>query len=377
MRYTVHDKKYHYKYFFDTETGLYMRTGILDESGRDTNIDPFMASFPHLIDVGIMGHCIHGESGLCKAAGVQCYQSGYSIKKPDMTVEDFESIARQCRHITNQLALGGRGDPDQHKEFEQILQICQANDLVPNYTTSGFGTTDKQVQLTKRYCGAIAVSWYRSRYTEAAIQRFVDAGCRTNIHYVLSKNTLAEAVERLSGKGFAKGINAVIFLMHKPVGQGEWGNMVSIDDPLLEKFCRLVDEHEYPYKIGFDSCSVPMLVDLCPNIANITLDTCEGGRYSCYISSEMVMSPCSFDREEKYGVSLRGTTIREAWESPQFDAFRDSLRISCRECPDRGICMGGCPIVPEVVLCSRKEKDQLFAAGGDGVVTNPNAACGS
>ncbi len=35
MKYTVHDKKYNYKYFFDTETGLYMRTGILDENGRD------------------------------------------------------------------------------------------------------------------------------------------------------------------------------------------------------------------------------------------------------------------------------------------------------------------------------------------------------
>ena len=25
----------------------------------------------------------------------------YSVRKPDMSVEDFESIAKQCRHITN------------------------------------------------------------------------------------------------------------------------------------------------------------------------------------------------------------------------------------------------------------------------------------
>lgn len=31
MRYSVHDKKYKYKYFFDTKTGFYMRTGILDK----------------------------------------------------------------------------------------------------------------------------------------------------------------------------------------------------------------------------------------------------------------------------------------------------------------------------------------------------------
>ena len=337
-----------------------MRTGILDDNGRDTGIDPFMSSFPHLIDVGIMGHCIHGESGLCKAAGVQCYQSGYSVRKQDMTAEDFESIAKQCRHITNQLALGGRGDPNRHPRFERILQICRENDLVPNYTTSGFGMTNEQVRLTKEYCGAVAVSWYRSKYTDDAIRRFIDAGCRTNIHYVLSKESIAEAVERLSGKGFADGINAVIFLMHKPVGQGERENMIELDDPQLAEFCRLVNEQNVPYKIGFDSCSVPMIVNYCPNISKVTLDTCEGARYSCYISSEMVMSPCSFDRAEKYGVSLRGKSIREVWNSPQFEAFRDSLRKSCPDCPDREFCMGGCPLIPEVALCGRNSKQQLY-----------------
>ena len=60
MQYIIEDKKYHFKSAFDTKTGAYVRTGILDENGKDTGIDPFMASFPHLIDVGIMGHCIHG-----------------------------------------------------------------------------------------------------------------------------------------------------------------------------------------------------------------------------------------------------------------------------------------------------------------------------
>ena len=49
MKYAVHDKKYHFRYFFDSETGFYMRTGILDDQGKDTGIDPFMASFPHLM----------------------------------------------------------------------------------------------------------------------------------------------------------------------------------------------------------------------------------------------------------------------------------------------------------------------------------------
>jgi radical SAM protein with 4Fe4S-binding SPASM domain len=232
--------------------------------------------------------------------------------------------------------------------------------LVPNFTTSGYGMTPEIAKLCKRYCGAVAVSWYRSEYTISAIQTLIDAGVKTNIHYVLSKNSIEEAVERLSGKGFPEGINAVIFLMHKPVGQGERDNMITHDNPYLKKFCDLVNNSDQKFKIGFDSCSVPMIVNYCPTISKMTLDTCEGGRYSCYISSEMVMSPCSFDREEKYGVSLRGRTIREVWNSQQFDRFRNSLEKSCPDCKDREFCMGGCPLVPEVALCDSKCKKQIY-----------------
>ena len=81
MRYSIIDSTYNFISMFDTETGAYLRTGILDEEGRDTGVDPFMASFPHLIDVGIMGHCAHGKTGLCFKAGIGCYQSGAIVEQ--------------------------------------------------------------------------------------------------------------------------------------------------------------------------------------------------------------------------------------------------------------------------------------------------------
>ena len=48
MRYIIHDKQYHFKSAFDTETGAYVRTGILDENGKDTGMDPFMASYSNV-----------------------------------------------------------------------------------------------------------------------------------------------------------------------------------------------------------------------------------------------------------------------------------------------------------------------------------------
>ena len=118
------DKKYRFLSVFNTETGAYMRSGIIDADGKETKEDPFMGSFPNLIDVGVMGHCIHGRTGLCVKAGIGCYQSGLTIEKPNMTVENFRWIAEQSRHKANQFALGGRGDPDQHERFEELLQIC-------------------------------------------------------------------------------------------------------------------------------------------------------------------------------------------------------------------------------------------------------------
>ena len=228
MKYIIFDKKYNFKTAFDTETGAYVRTGILDENGNDTGKDPFMASFPHLIDVGIMGHCKHGKTGLCSKAGIGCYQRGAEVEHPNMSLEDFKWIAEQCNGRCNQLALGGRGDPDQHEKFEEILKIARENNLVPNFTTSGYRLNSELARICKKYCGAVAVSWYRNDYTIKAIRLLIENGVKTNIHFVLGNNSIDEAIKRLEEDDFPDGINAVIFLLHKPVGQGSISNMITI-----------------------------------------------------------------------------------------------------------------------------------------------------
>ena len=355
MRYICEDKQFHFKYAFDTENGAYVRTGILDENGRDTGIDPFMGSYPHLIDVGIMGHCVHGKTGLCAKAGIGCYQSGMLVEQPNMTVEDFCWIAEQSRGRCNQFALGGRGDPDQHEHFEEILRICRENVLVPNFTTSGYGMTPEIAALCKKYCGAVAVSWYRSEYTLRAIQMLLDAGVKTNLHYVLGRNSIDEAIDRLTRNDFPRGINAVIFLLHKPAGQGTQANVLSADDPRVAEFFAQVEKN-HPFKVGMDSCNVPGAIRYCKSILPESLDTCEGGRFSCYIGADMVMVPCSFDQQKRYEVQLRPTTIEEAWNSDAFERFRNRMRGACPGCEKKELCMGGCPLMPEIVFCDSDQR---------------------
>ncbi|MBO5371521.1 MAG: SPASM domain-containing protein [Lachnospiraceae bacterium] len=328
---------------FDEKTGVYFRTG---------KQEPFMASFPELLDIGIMGHCKHGKLGLCAKAGVECYQDGLHAEKENMSLEDFKSIVEQCKNDTYQIALGGCGDPDCHEEFEKILKVCKEAEIVPNFTTSGLGMTAETAQICKKYCGAVAVSWYRSAYTVDAINKLISAGVKTNIHYVLSKSTVLEAMALLKNeRKFPKGINAVIFLLHKPIGLGTPEEMITKENEDFWKLLKYIDDTEFPFKIGFDSCTVPALISL-KHVNDSSIDTCEGGRWSAYISADMKMMPCSFDNQsERWAVSLREYTIKEAWNSRKFEDFREHLRKKCPNCDKRELCMGGCPIVPEIVVC--------------------------
>ena len=344
---------------FDAKTGFYMRSGVF-ENGKDTGVDPFMSSFPELIDIGIMGSCLHGQTGLCVAAGVQCYQNGLETHEPNMTLDNYKKIIDECQGKVFQVALGGRGDVDQHEHFEEILKYTREKNIVPNFTTSGLGMTPEIAAICKEHCGAVAVSWYRNDYTLNALNMLLDAEVTTNIHYVLGKNSIDEAIERLENKDFPM-VNAIIFLLHKPVGLGDEENVLTLDDPRVERFFQLIDEGTFPWKIGFDSCTVPGLLNFTNNINPISMDTCEAARWSMYISADMKAMPCSFDNQDlRWGYDISEDTIKNAWDSEQFEEFRNHFHNSCSSCNIRLSCLGGCPIVNEIVLCNREERE-VFA----------------
>jgi radical SAM protein with 4Fe4S-binding SPASM domain len=85
-----------------------------------------------------------------------------------------------------------------------------------------------------------------------------------------------------------------------------------------------------------------------------SIDTCEGGRFSMYITPNMKAMPCSFDQKEKYVFDISDKDINDAWNSKEFDDFRDKMRNSCQSCLKRTSCYGGCPLVKEIVICKEK-----------------------
>jgi len=347
------DRKQRFVSVFHPSTGFYVRSGIYDESHNDTGEDPFMASFPELIDVGIMQRCV-----CSKYCNVDCYQKAIDRTGDNMSLENYKKILKECEGKVFQFALGGAGDVDTHENFEEVLRLTREYNIVPNFTTSGIAMTKEKAEICKKYCGAIAVSEHFADYTDKALDMLLEAGIKTNIHYVLSNKTIDIAIDRLKNNSFKKGIKNVVFLLYKPIGLGVEENVLRYDDPRVKEFFEIIDTNSFHHGIGFDSCSIPGIVNFTKNIDKVSIDTCEGSRYSAYITPDMKMLPCSFDNQDlRWAYDICENFIQNAWNSAQFVDFRNHLKYSCSGCSDYKNCHGGCPIRRQIVLCDRSCKD--------------------
>jgi radical SAM protein with 4Fe4S-binding SPASM domain len=308
---------------------------------------------PNLLDIGIMGFC--NSKGICKAGGIDCYQSGFTKEEPHMTLEMFSKIITECRGKVFSVALGGRGNPDQHPHFKEMMKLCRDNYIAPSYTTSGIGLTDAGIQVTKEFAGAVAVSWQRQDHTITAINKFIDNKITTNIHFVLSNKTIDELIMLIKEDKVPAGINALIVLNYKNIGQGDISNVITGDEPnLKELFTRL--DMKLPFKIGFDSCSCQFVGKLMKNVSIQSVSSCDSGCHSAYISPSGIMTPCSFDQKQTYGVDLNTHSVEDAWTSLQFELFRDKQRFGlasgkCKNCKHHIDVCKPCVLVPDINTC--------------------------
>lgn len=344
------DEKYGFYEIFNEENGTLIRSDV-------NGVDPVMRSFPELLDIGIMGHC--DQKGICGAAGIDCYQNGYQRNSHHMSVIDFESIARQASGKTFQIALGGAGDPNKHPEFKEILEISRYYRIVPNLTTSGWNMTEDEISFIRMYCGAVAVSWYSrlSGSTETTpmtveiTKKLLEHDCITNVHFVVSTDTIDEAIYRLEYDLFPSGINAVIFILYKPVGQGKQKKTLRSDDNRIGIFMQNVQKR-HPFRIGFDTCFTPGILRYGTDFALASIDACEAATFSMYIDSQMNCFPCSFGIwQSGISESLHNKTIREIWNGSVFSAFRGKKKGICTGCDQSEACQKGCKLGLNIDLC--------------------------
>jgi radical SAM protein with 4Fe4S-binding SPASM domain len=341
----LHIKHYfneHYTTVFNPHTGFFAR--IEDQGFPEPK---WSQHGSELMDISITGWCDRNCS--------ICYRNS-STKGKHMSLRNYESVISQAAAMgVLQVALGG-GNPNQHPEFVQILKLTREKyGIVPSYTSNGRGLSSDVIRASGKYCGAVAISAY-SPYEEleAALKKLTNAGIKTNIHFVLDSLSIRMAISWLKAPPpFLAGINAIIFLNYKPIGRQSSNPLTLGNNQDLDCFFELVQNMEHPFRIGFDSCMVSGLASFTKIVPSF-YDACEAARFSMFVSEELMMYPCSFMVEKFRGVPVTENNILETWRHDKlFCEMRSrSLPIKCSACAKRHLCLGGCPILPDINLCS-------------------------
>lgn len=337
-----HFKKQNYSTFFNPNTGFFAR---VEEPGHE---EPFWSWHgPELLDISITNWCDKG----C----VLCYrksdESGHH-----MSVENYEIVLQQARQMhVFQVALGG-GNPNQHPDFCEMLRLTREKyKIVPNYTTNGRGLTENVLTATKKYCGAVAVSAYSPyKETQMAIDALTAYKVKTNIHFILSSQSINTAIDWLeNAPDFLEKINALIFLNYKPIGRYSSHKLLLKNSDRVEHFFQLATKNKHKFRIGFDTCTVTGIAKFT-NTPKICYEGCDAGRFSMFISEDMKMYPCSFMVEAGYdGIPIIGNNMQDFWQNGEpSKRIRNKLGSGgCNGCQSANQCLGGCPLFPEINLC--------------------------
>lgn len=337
---TRHESQ-HYYTLFNKITGFFARK---EDAGFP---EPFWAQDgPELLDVAITNFCEHG----CKF----CYRQS-TRKGKHISLDDLQCVIGQAKELgVLQIALGG-GNPNQHPQFVEILQMIRRAGIVPSYTSNGEGLTDDILQATRRNCGAMALSLYPpfDRY-EGLTDRIKSFGIKLNLHVILKTDTIDLLTSWLKEPPtWFTDINVLIVLNYKPVTSSS--SLMVTDKELLRDFYSAVSECKHT-KIGFDSCCVPGIVTWM-NVNSTLIESCEAARFSAFVSEDLKMYPCSFMvNTDKYG-DLHQSSMLEIWQTtPAFVDHRNKIKNNrCSACKHHHLCNGGCVFMPEINQCKSCE----------------------
>lgn len=326
-------KSENYNFFFDKQTGFFMRWGKTKEE------DPKYSKFgPEIADIEISTIC-HGLGKPCTF----CYKSN-TPKGTYMSLKEFEKIFDKLPKTITQIAFG-IGDIDSNPEMWDIFDYCIIKGVIPNLTINGYGLTDEIAKKLSQKCGAVAVSHYDDDYCFNAIKKLTDLGMKQiNIHKLLSKETInscyglvvkAKVDERL------KKLNAIVFLSLKP--KGKRNKLTQLSQKEFTEFSYELIGSKINY--GFDSCTANKFLYAMRGHKDYDkfmtfIEPCESTLFSIYCNVDGEFSPCSFCEGEKgweKGKKVENFSS-DIWNSKEFKGFRTKLlkskcKMGQRKCP--------------------------------------------
>jgi len=338
------------------------------EYGRAVDAYPFQVyNAPTLADFQITTRCTMG----CRHCYAAAEPDGVSVPLADVT----RVLSELERNGVTQIALGG-GEPLDHPDLIQILELCHGHGLVPNLTSNGLGLDREKLAALKRYCGAVALSlegvgerFSRLRGSsfaafEARLARLVESGVATVLQVTLSRETFADLDAIVAFCLQQPRLYGVIFLAYKQVGRGlDCDHLLSelepagVHEKLRDAFLRLSRQ----IRVGYDCCLTPGIVGVEPTLGfsqEHQLEGCSALRSSVGILPSLDVTPCTFSGDLVVG-NLADQPLHEIWRGEAAQAFRGQMRrhyegdARCVSCASKLDCLGGCALF-DLVRCRQR-----------------------
>lgn len=197
--------------------------------------------YPEFYDVKITNKC----NGNCQ----YCYQSS--------TAKDnhFDNILTKVNNFFGkltenqkpfQVAIGG-GNPNEHPDFVELLELFNSLNITPNYTTNGQGLTSSVIDATLKYCGGVAISCHpHLKYSWSnAIKIFHDKNIKINLHLIISNDKSVDNFLNIFNE-FKDKIDYVVLLPYIKQGRAKV-DKTNTDEKLLKALSSI----NYSDKIAF------------------------------------------------------------------------------------------------------------------------------
>lgn len=321
-------EKQDYNWFFNTETGFFLRWG------KTLQDDPKFAPFPELLDIEITTQC----GGMCP----ECYK-GASLSGKNMSFDTFKKIfSKLPLESLTQIAFGVDSSCTSNPDSFKIFEYCREMGVIPNVTVANI--SEDTAHKLSNVCGAVAVSYHQSRgMCYDNIQCLVDQGMKqVNMHFCLHHGNLEifrEVLQDVKEDPRLSGLNSIIILSLKQKGRG-----IHLCPVKGKEFGELAqDLLAMDISFGFDSCTAHKFLNSIHDLElrekySSTVEPCESTLFSGYINVEGKFFPCSFlENEEGWtdGLSVLDAQdfVRDIWQHPRVEEFRQRLLQNERRCP--------------------------------------------
>ena len=128
----------------------------------------------------------------CFAGCPYCYTS--AISSGVLYTDVVEKIKKSYGSLPEdqrpfQIAIGGGGEPTLHPEFVEVLKAVAELGVLPNYTTNGMHLTEEILEVTKEFCGGVAVSCHPhlEKIWREALRKFTSKGIKTCLHIIVGE----------------------------------------------------------------------------------------------------------------------------------------------------------------------------------------------